>query len=96
MPFGLHPVAKNFRKRFPERDLQLLEGVFENHCKSGGPDSFSGVFKVIVEICKSRPNEGWPIVANALENKRRVWSMKQERRTPGYTTRWEDMQVARA
>lgn len=27
---------------------------------------------------------------------RRVWSMKQERRTPGYTTCWEDMPVARA
>ena len=30
------------------------------------------------------------------EGKMRVWSMKQERRTPGYTTWWEDMPVARA
>lgn len=31
-----------------------------------------------------------------LAGDRRVWSMKQERRTPAYTTRWEDMPVARA
>ena len=27
---------------------------------------------------------------------RRTWAMKQERRTPGYTTCWADMPVARA
>lgn len=26
----------------------------------------------------------------------RTWSMRQERRTPQYTTRWEDMPVVRA
>jgi DNA polymerase V len=26
----------------------------------------------------------------------RNWTMKQERRTPAYTTRWEDMPVVRA
>ncbi|WP_296697813.1 DUF4113 domain-containing protein [Rhodoferax sp.] len=31
-----------------------------------------------------------------LEGDRRVWSVKQERRTPGYTTKWEDIPVARA
>ena len=27
---------------------------------------------------------------------KREWSMKQERRTPAYTTNWEDMPTARA
>ena len=27
---------------------------------------------------------------------RRTWSMKQERRTPAYTTCWDDVAVARA
>jgi len=27
---------------------------------------------------------------------RRSWAMKQERRTPGYTTCWADMPIARA
>jgi len=31
-----------------------------------------------------------------LQGERRVWSMKQERRTPAYTTRWEDMPTAKA
>ena len=29
-------------------------------------------------------------------NKGKGWGMKQERRTPQYTTRWEDVPVARA
>lgn len=31
-----------------------------------------------------------------LAGERRSWSMKQERRTPGYTTCWADMPVVRA
>lgn len=31
-----------------------------------------------------------------LDGDRRVWSMKQERRTPAYTTNWDDIPVARA
>lgn len=30
-----------------------------------------------------------------LAGDKRQWSMKQERRTPGYTTRWEDIPVVR-
>jgi DNA polymerase V len=40
---------------------------------------------------------GTVLMASAgLEGDARVWSMKQERRTPAYTTRWEDMPIARA
>ena len=31
-----------------------------------------------------------------LDGDRRAWSMKQERRTPAYTTCWADIPVARA
>ncbi|MBC7620322.1 MAG: DUF4113 domain-containing protein [Candidatus Saccharibacteria bacterium] len=31
-----------------------------------------------------------------LVGDRRAWAMKQERRTPGYTTCWADMLVVRA
>ena len=31
-----------------------------------------------------------------LAGERRAWMMKQERRTPAYTTCWEDIQVVRA
>jgi len=44
-----------------------------------------------------RYGRGTVLMASAgLAGDKRVWTMKQERRTPGYTTRWEDMPVARA
>lgn len=44
-----------------------------------------------------RYGRGTLLMASAgLAGDKRAWSMKQERRTPGYTTRWEDMPVARA
>ncbi len=43
-----------------------------------------------------RYGRGMVVLASAgLAGERRVWSMKQERRTPGYTTCWADMPVAR-
>lgn len=44
-----------------------------------------------------RYGQGTVLMASAgLARERRVWSMKQERRTPGYTTCMSDMAVARA
>jgi DNA polymerase V len=44
-----------------------------------------------------RYGRGTVLVASAgLDGDRRAWAMKQERRTPQYTTRWEDMPVVRA
>jgi DNA polymerase V len=44
-----------------------------------------------------RYGRGTVLMASAgLAGDARAWSMKQERRTPGYTTCWEDMPVARA
>jgi DNA polymerase V len=36
------------------------------------------------------------MASNGLAGERRTWAMRQERRTPGYTTCWADMPVARA
>ena len=36
------------------------------------------------------------LASAGLLGERRTWMMKQERRTPGYTTCWADMPVARA
>jgi DNA polymerase V len=36
------------------------------------------------------------LASAGLEGEHRAWSMKQERRTPGYTTRWGELAVARA
>ena len=44
-----------------------------------------------------RYGRGTVAMASAgLAGDRRVWSMKQERRTPAYTTDWNDLAVARA
>lgn len=36
------------------------------------------------------------LASAGLSGDRRAWSMKQERRTPRYTTKWEEMPVVRA
>ena len=36
------------------------------------------------------------LASAGLQGNDRVWSMRQERRTPGYTTRWADLAVVRA
>jgi DNA polymerase V len=44
-----------------------------------------------------RYGQGTLQVASAgLSGEQRLWSMKQERRTPAYTTSWADMLVVRA
>jgi len=50
-----------------------------------------------LDTINQRFGKGTMKMASAgLDGDRRVWSMKQERRTPAYTTHWEDMPVARA
>jgi DNA polymerase V len=36
------------------------------------------------------------LASTGLAGERKPWAMKQERRTPQYTTRWEDMPVVHA
>ena len=36
------------------------------------------------------------LASAGLEGKQRTWSKRQERRTPGYTTCWADLPIARA
>ena len=36
------------------------------------------------------------LASSGLTDKSRLWSMKQERLTPQYTTKWDDMAIARA
>lgn len=56
-----------------------------------------GALMVTLDGLNQRYGKGAVHMASAgLDGNKRVWSMKQERRTPGYTTRWEDMPVARA
>jgi DNA polymerase V len=50
-----------------------------------------------VDAVNARFGRGSLKLAGAgLALERQVWAMRQERRTPGYTTRWEEMPVVRA
>lgn len=56
-----------------------------------------GRLMTALDTLNQRYGRGTVLMASAgLAGDRRAWSMKQERRTPGYTTCWEDMPVARA
>lgn len=71
-----------------ELDLEAAE-------QGGGPDK--GKLMGAMDLLNRRYGRGTVLVASTgLEGDRRRWSMKQERRTPQYTTRWEDMPVVRA
>jgi DNA polymerase V len=51
----------------------------------------------VLDQVNQRYGRGTLLVASAgLEGAHRSWEMKQERRSPQYTTRWADMAVARA
>ena len=51
----------------------------------------------MLDDLNQRYRQGTVKLASAgLLGDRRSWAMKQERRTPGYTTCWADMPVARA
>lgn len=50
-----------------------------------------------MDAINQRYGNGTMKIASAgLDSSQRVWTMKQERRTPGYTTCWDDLPIARA
>lgn len=50
-----------------------------------------------LDAINKRYGRGTMKIASAgLDGDRRVWSMRQERRTPAYTTNWADIPIARA
>ncbi len=56
-----------------------------------------GSLMTTLDEMNGRYGRGTLLMASAgLEGKKRVWSMKQERRTPRYTTCWDEMLVVRA
>lgn len=75
----------------PGSQQQCELGLEDDHCEDRGK------LMSALDDLNQRYGKGTVLMASAgAEGKRRVWSMKQERRTPGYTTRWADMPVARA
>ena len=60
-------------------------------------DSERGRLMTSLDELNQRFGRGTVLMGSAgLAGEKRAWSMKQERRTPAYTTCWEDIPVARA
>lgn len=50
-----------------------------------------------LDMLNGRYGKGTVHIASAgVDDARRAWAMRQERRTPQYTTRWQEVPVARA
>lgn len=51
----------------------------------------------VIDQVNSRYGRGTMLLASAgLEGAARTWTMRQERMTPHYTTRWNDLALVRA
>lgn len=51
----------------------------------------------VLDVVNQRFGKGALLIASAgTAGNKRIWSMKQERRTPSYTTRFKDILVVKA
>ena len=80
-------------------DVQLEKGV-GHVVREGEPvTQAQGRARLMtaVDAVNARFGRGSLKLAGAgLQRETPIWAMRQERRTPGYTTRWEEMPVVRA
>ena len=77
-------------------DSQYSRSLCELALEDDDVQSTRGLMTALDEL-NQRYGRGTVQMASAsLAGERRVWSMKQERRTSGYTTCWADMLVVRA
>jgi DNA polymerase V len=69
----------------------------QNELDLGDDAPDKGKLMVALDTLNQRYGKGTVIMGSSgNRGDDREWSMKQERRTPAYTTKWEDMPIARA
>lgn len=82
-------------------DLQP-DSIIQGELDLGDDDSLEDIadkarLMSALDAINKRYGRGTMKMASAgLDGDRRVWSMRQERRTPAYTTNWADIPIARA
>lgn len=82
-------------------DLQP-DSIIQGELDLGGDDSLEDIadkarLMSALDAINKRYGRGTMKMASAgLDGDRRLWSMRQERRTPAYTTNWADIPIARA
>ena len=92
MLIDLQPASRNQLKLdiILDNDSAALEPAANHHVDQ------SRLMQAMDSV-NQRYGRGSLLLASAgLGGTDRVWSMKQERRTPQYTTRWKDIPIARA
>jgi DNA polymerase V len=99
MLLDLQPASQNQLKLELDNELELDLDPTDQLTTQASTDHLrndpSQLMQAMDAINK-RYGRGALLLASAgLGGTRRVWSMKQERRTPQYTTRWQDIPTAR-
>ena len=102
---GLHAIYQPGYK-YAKAGVMLLDlqpdSVVQGELDLGDGGTFEEIAEktrlmTALDTINRRYGKGTMKMASAgLDGDRRVWSMKQERRTPAYTTNWADIPVARA
>lgn len=78
-------------------DLQPKTCVQGELDLGGNEDQDRSALMTTLDQVNQRWGKGTVQLASAgIRDDKRAWAMRQERRTPKYTTKWEDMPVARA
>lgn len=102
---ALSGLARIFKAdiKFAKAGVMLLSLQPDTHqqtelaLEDDGSDLERGKLMTSLDELNGRFGRGTVLMGSAgLDGEHRAWSMKQERMTPCYTTRWEDMPVARA
>ncbi len=97
---GLHAIYRG-GYNFAKAGVMLLDiqagGIDQGELKLDGGKKERPGLMVAMDLLNDRFGRGAVVIGSAgLEGARRPWVMKQEFKTPGYTTNWVDMPIARA
>lgn len=68
-------MANAFRKRFPDRQVDLLSKLLTRKKKRASYTAESETFGVLREICAANPDQSWSVVAAALDEPSHSWTI---------------------
>jgi DNA polymerase V len=79
----------------PDTQLQS-ELIFGEPCTDSPSDGRERLMSAMDLLNERFGRSTVHVASTGLDHRTRQWAMKQERRTPAYTTRWEEVAVVRA
>lgn len=98
MLLDLQPASQHQNKLNLELELDLYptDQLSASSCADHLQNDPDQLMQTMDAINKRYGRGALLLASSGLGGTRRVWSMKQERRTPQYTTRWQDIPTARS